>query len=111
MLNKYNSYYKDQDGNEYDDSDLWELAKNCKVNESHPHTIFSSLSTPEIRLILSILSDCERIRDCDLQYPIILTPDGYLADGYHRLIKSFLNKNKIIKYVHLDKMPKPRVYK
>jgi hypothetical protein len=38
----------------------------------------------------------DRIQNADMQHPILLTPEGSLADGYHRLAKAILNKDKFI---------------
>ena len=35
-----------------------------------------------------IMEHSERILNADLYYPIILTPDGQIADGIHRLAKA-----------------------
>lgn len=35
-----------------------------------------------------IMEHAQRILDADLHYPIILTPDGEVADGMHRLAKA-----------------------
>jgi hypothetical protein len=35
-----------------------------------------------------IMEHSQRILDADLYYPIILTPDGKIADGIHRLAKA-----------------------
>lgn len=47
----------------------------------------------------------ERIKNCDLKYPVIVGPKGHIIDGYHRLMKAVMLNHKTIKYVKLDKMP------
>lgn len=40
--------------------------------------------------------DFERIKKANLKYPIIITEDGNIIDGVHRLTKSVLNNKKYI---------------
>ena len=47
----------------------------------------------------------KRMTDCDLKYPIILSPSGKVIDGYHRIMKVIQMNKTTIKYVKLDKMP------
>ena len=43
--------------------------------------------------------------DADLSYPIILAPDGTIADGRHRLIKALTEKKEFINAVQLESLP------
>lgn len=43
--------------------------------------------------------------DSDESRPIIITPDGYLCDGAHRLVQAVLNNWSCIKVIRLDRMP------
>lgn len=49
----------------------------------------------------------KRINDADLDFPVILTPNGWIADGMHRMSKAFLQGRTWIWAVRLDKMPQP----
>lgn len=49
----------------------------------------------------------KRVEDADMKYPIILTPDGTIADGWHRIAKAILEDRKNIKAVRLLVMPEP----
>jgi hypothetical protein len=37
-----------------------------------------------------ILFEIARVKDADLSFPVILHPDGYLMDGYHRVCKALM---------------------
>lgn len=50
---------------------------------------------------------CKRVRDCSLEYPIILDDFGQIADGYHRLCKAILEGRETIKAIRLEAMPAP----
>jgi hypothetical protein len=64
-------------------------------------------SMPEIKDIEALLDDKRRIETADLSYPIILTPDYDMADGYHRVAAALLAGKTHIRAKILDKMPKP----
>ena len=40
--------------------------------------------------------DLARVNKANLKYPIILHPDGHLADGYHRCTKALIKGKKYI---------------
>lgn len=50
---------------------------------------------------------CNRVRNCSLDYPIILDEVGQIADGYHRLCKAILEGKETIKAIRLLEMPAP----
>jgi hypothetical protein len=45
------------------------------------------------------------VRDCNLDYPIIMDEDGDVMDGRHRIMKSILEDKKTIKAVRFKKNP------
>ena len=47
----------------------------------------------------------QKVLDADLDYPIILGPNGVIVDGRHRLTKALLNGERYIKAVRFDEMP------
>ena len=48
-----------------------------------------------------------RIRDADLEYPIILTAEGCIMDGLHRLAKAILMHHETIKVIQFKMTPVP----
>lgn len=55
----------------------------------------------------SIVKHFELVKKCNLDYPIILSDDGTLMDGMHRVCKAHLNKQESINAVQFPKTPKP----
>lgn len=55
--------------------------------------------------IAEILEHSDRVANADLTYPIILTPDGHIADGYHRVVKAIRKGHSSILAIRLGKMP------
>jgi hypothetical protein len=51
--------------------------------------------------IWAIAFHCKRVRDADLSKPIILTWDGCVADGRHRIIKALMTGKATIKAVRI----------
>ena len=52
-------------------------------------------------------NEFSRIARADLSFPIILTPDGEICDGFHRAMKAYLLKHKKIMAIQLEEMPEP----
>jgi disulfide oxidoreductase YuzD len=51
--------------------------------------------------------DYQRIMNADLKYPIIITKDGTVVDGVHRIVKaSYLQKKQIKAYTFDNKLLK-----
>lgn len=48
-----------------------------------------------------------RTIDADLNHPIILDDNGYIADGWHRVAKAIINGKKTIKAIRIQRMPVP----
>jgi disulfide oxidoreductase YuzD len=49
----------------------------------------------------------KRVQDTDLKYPIIINDKGVIADGYHRVVKAFLEGRTYIKAIRIEEMPGP----
>lgn len=56
---------------------------------------------------LDYLSHVKLIMNADLDYPIILTPLGSIADGRHRIGKAIIEGQTTIKVKRLPFMPEP----
>jgi len=55
--------------------------------------------------VREILDHLNRIENADLSYPIILTPEGFIGDGCHRLIRAWREGREGIHVVQLEAMP------
>jgi hypothetical protein len=93
----------------WDVKDLWEAANDLPEYEVPLVAIQTDLQPWDdvgddfLRLCLHV----KLINDADLDYPIILTPDGCIADGRHRLAKALVNGHTTIKVKRLPAMPDP----
>lgn len=47
----------------------------------------------------------QRVSDANLKYPIILDDEGYICDGWHRVVKAIIKGDETIKAVRLTVMP------
>src|SRR5262245_34563472 len=54
-----------------------------------------------------IVEHARFIEDADLSYPIILSPDGRVMDGMHRVAKAMLLGREAIEAVRLGTEPEP----
>ena len=50
---------------------------------------------------------CRRVADSELRYPIILSPDGEVMDGMHRIVRATLEGRKTLPAVRLKAYPAP----
>lgn len=57
--------------------------------------------------IHDFIFQAKRVKECSLEYPIILDDRGEIADGYHRLCKAILEGKETIKAIRLEEMPAP----
>ncbi len=55
----------------------------------------------------AIVGHMRLIKDTDFNYPIILSSDGRLMDGMHRVAKALLEGQKTIEVVQFSQDPKP----
>lgn len=53
----------------------------------------------------SFLYHYKRIKNADFKYPIILSPDGVIIDGWHRIAKAVIEGKETINAVALKVMP------
>jgi len=57
--------------------------------------------------VVDIAYHCKRINDSDLSHPILLGPYGALVDGYHRIAKALMIRQKTILAIKLKDWPEP----
>lgn len=55
--------------------------------------------------IKNFASHMDRINKADMQYPIILDDEGFICDGWHRLVKAIVSGDETIKAIRLTTMP------
>ena len=91
---------------------IWKLAEELPTEEIELEQVvgidqvtwFNEQQQPTIR---SVVSHCERILNCDLSYPVILTEDFRVFDGMHRIARHLLDGKKTIKVKRFPKNPEP----
>jgi len=59
--------------------------------------------------LLDFVKHMKRVNDTDMAFPIILSPEGVIVDGRHRLAKALIEGRNTIKAVQLKTMPKPTI--
>ena len=55
--------------------------------------------------VREILEHADKVASADLSYPIILSPEGWVADGCHRIVRALREGHSSIKVIRLPKMP------
>lgn len=53
----------------------------------------------------AIAEHVKRVNETDLQYPIVLDPDGFIMDGWHRIVKALVEGRETIKAVRFKELP------
>jgi len=76
-------------------SDIAELDQDCWFGERHQPTC------------RAVAEHARRIRDADPSYPVILSADGRLMDGGHRVAKAYLEGRTSIAAVRFEVDPEP----
>ena len=91
---------------------LWALAadlpvvrvKLTEIAEFDLDCWFQERHVPTVR---TVAEHARRIFDADLAYPVILTADGGLMDGGHRLAKAWMEGREEIDAVRFPVTPEP----
>ncbi|MCX6049654.1 MAG: hypothetical protein NT075_31530 [Chloroflexi bacterium] len=91
---------------------LWQLASDLPIKsvplsaiaEFDQNCWFSATTPPTCR---TVATHAKRIYEADLAYPIILSAQGYLMDGGHRLAKAWLMGLTEIRAVQFAEDPAP----
>ena len=105
---------------------LWSKAKTLPIREINPRDIveFEWLWQQQVSMIwgghggskeqrgnpdfsmAQFQEHTERVISADLEYPIIVDPNGRLMDGVHRLMKAVIEGKKV-KVVQFEEWPEP----
>jgi hypothetical protein len=91
---------------------LWQLSEGLPVRQVPLNEIveldedcwFQARHAPTCR---AIADHARRIRDADMTYPVILSADGRLMDGGHRIAKAYLEGMTAVAAVRFDVDPEP----
>lgn len=85
--------------------DLHELAKGLPKFEIPLQGIDINVRPWGEPNINSFCYHVKRIEKCNFEYPIILTPSGFICDGWHRVVKAIIEGKETITAVRLLTMP------
>jgi hypothetical protein len=107
-----------EDGNPmkiWDVPALWELARDLPVEEVELEALgeldrvaWYGPDHHDGRLtVRQVTRHLQRILEADLARPILLSPEGHLLDGFHRLAKAHLEGHAHIAAQRLPVMPEP----
>lgn len=61
----------------------------------------------DIKSMQNFIHHANRINKADLKYPILLDEQGYICDGWHRVVKAFIEGKSTIKAIRIQTMPEP----
>lgn len=85
---------------------LWDQAKDLPVQVMSMSALNIYGLGPKIdEDIREFVGHMKAVLEADLDYPIILDPDGYIMDGRHRVAKALLQGEKTIKFVRFVDEP------
>lgn len=99
--------YKDSEGYVWSVARLIEHAKELKpfdlplVAIDISRCVFGSSDLT----VRALAEHVKRTREADFQYPVIMDPDGFIVDGWHRVIKALVAGREKIKAVRFETMP------
>ena len=57
--------------------------------------------------ILRFIQHVLDMQSVDMQYPVIMSPSGWIMNGWHRVSRAALEGKKTVKAVRLLKLPEP----
>jgi hypothetical protein len=57
--------------------------------------------------VLNVVKHCQRMLNANLDFPIIIAPNGLVLDGMHRIGKALILGHSTIKAVRLQELPPP----
>lgn len=85
---------------------LFELSRSLPIIEI-PIDHLCLSSTYEKLTLRDLVMHIQAVNNADLDRPIILSEDGDIMDGRHRIMKSLLIGSKTIKAVRFEENPEP----
>lgn len=92
--------------------EVWTVAR--LIEHSKPLPVFD-LPVAAIHIGASVFSEnrtardlaehVKRVNEADFKYPVIMDPDGFIMDGWHRVIKALVESKETIKAVRFEVLP------
>ena len=90
---------------------LWQCVEGLEIEEMEVELFYWYFERDlwfqdkAVPTILNVIEHFNRILGAELEYPLILSPNGIIIDGIHRLVKAFINGHSRIKVVKLHYLP------
>lgn len=79
----------------------------AKVIEIDLQSLDLSVSPWEMSTIADFVAHSFDVQKCDYEYPIIMSPDGWIMNGWHRVVKALLEDKKTITAHRIVALPQP----
>ncbi len=102
-----NGKYTDQDGQ------VWTVARLIEHSKGLPvfkipiagidigRNVFDNVAKDA----RSLAEHVKRVHDTDLKYPVLLDPNGFIMDGWHRVVKALVQGEEYISAVRFEELP------
>src|SRR5574337_2225732 len=100
-------YYCDRDGNRYSVARLVDDAKDLPVFDVPLAALDLSSRIWDDCNMFALAAHVKQCVDADLRYPILLSWEGGVADGRHRIIKAIMDGKRTIKAQRMTWKPEP----
>lgn len=98
--------YTDEKGNVWSVTRLIEHSKSLPVFDIPLAGIFIGANVfNESKTARAIAEHVKRVNETSLEYPVLLDPDGFIMDGWHRVIKALVEGRETIKAVRFESLP------
>jgi hypothetical protein len=110
---QYNFYPGESGLDAWDVDRLIQLSQNFEVREipvasiteiDSPYWFIDERDKPTVR---NLVSHFRLVQEVDSSYPIILSVDGRVMDGMHRVARALLDGKSTITAVQFDQQPEP----
>lgn len=98
--------YTDEQGQVWTVTRLIQHSKDLPVFEIPIAAIYiGSKVFKESRTARDIAEHVKRVNETSFEYPVILDPDGFIMDGWHRVVKALVEGRETIKAVRFETLP------
>jgi len=94
-------------GCKYAVTDLVEASKDLPIFDLQLCAIDLSARPWGEMNIYSFIGHAQRVQDADEDFPVLMTPEGYICDGWHRVVRAIINKKTTIPARRLNVLPEP----
>lgn len=90
---------------------IWYTQNLIKQSEELPefdlqlNSIDVGVAPWEVKTVHDFMRHLRRIENADLQYPVLMMPDGYVCNGWHRIVKAWREGETTIKAKRFVELP------